>query len=439
MRRLVSVAVPVPGLDLLTYRVPDGLDIPAAGARVLVPLGTRRMTGVVVRQEGAATAEGHAPALKDVIDVFDATPFVPARRRRSWSLGGRLLRLRARRGDCGGDAALRVGRKRVARARHRDGSGAGGRTPRRRAPRTARRHPGVAGPSAWTPLRSIAYRLEHMTPGRRGRALPARAAVRALQADGLVEVDDVLEGQAEAFKTVRVAQITAAGVNAAAGIGARRPQAARSDRALARAPAGLPVAQLRERGVLYDVLQRLSGRGLVAIRREAADRDPFDTAALPADAAGETGEARALTPEQAAAYETLRGLAAERRFAAALLHGVTGSGKTEIYLRLARRVLRRRGGPRWCWCRRLRLTPALAGAFRQRFGERVAIQHSGLSDGERHDQWQRIRRGDVGVVVGTRSAVFAPIERSASSWWTRSTTAPTSRRRRRATTAGTWP
>jgi primosomal protein N' (replication factor Y) len=55
------------------------------------------------------------------------------------------------------------------------------------------------------------------------------------------------------------------------------------------------------------------------------------------------------------------------------------------------------------------LTPRLAGAFRARFGARVAIQHSALSDGERHDQWQRIRRGDVDVVVGTRSAVFAPL------------------------------
>ena len=55
------------------------------------------------------------------------------------------------------------------------------------------------------------------------------------------------------------------------------------------------------------------------------------------------------------------------------------------------------------------LTPAVAAAFRARFGARVAIQHSGLSDGERHDQWHRIRRGDVDVVVGTRSAIFAPL------------------------------
>ncbi len=84
---------------------------------------------------------------------------------------------------------------------------------------------------AWTPLRSIAYRLEHMTPGRRGRAVPARAAVRALQADGLVEVDDVLEGQAEAFKTVRVAPITAAGLERGRGSESSVPSSAKRSRA----------------------------------------------------------------------------------------------------------------------------------------------------------------------------------------------------------------
>ena len=98
----------------------------------------------------------------------------------------------------------------------------------------------------------------------------------------------------------------------------------------------------------------------------------------------------------------------ERRSHAALLHGVTGSGKTEIYLRLARAV-RDAGRGVLLMVPEIALTPAAAAIFRAAFGERVAIQHSGLSDGERYDQWQRIRRGDVDVVVGTRSAVFAPL------------------------------
>ena len=92
-----------------------------------------------------------------------------------------------------------------------------------------------------------------------------------------------------------------------------------------------------------------------------------------------------------------------------MLRGVTGSGKTEIYLRLAEQVCR--GGRRvLLMVPEIALTPAMAALFRGLFGERVAIQHSALSDGERHDQWQRIRRGEVDVVVGTRSAVFAPLD-----------------------------
>jgi len=92
-----------------------------------------------------------------------------------------------------------------------------------------------------------------------------------------------------------------------------------------------------------------------------------------------------------------------------LLHGVTGSGKTEIYLRLATRA-RETGRRALMLVPEIALTPVVTAIFREAFGDRVAIQHSGLSDGERHDQWQRIRRGEVDAVVGTRSAVFAPLE-----------------------------
>ena len=92
----------------------------------------------------------------------------------------------------------------------------------------------------------------------------------------------------------------------------------------------------------------------------------------------------------------------------ALLHGVTGSGKTEIYLRLAAHVSGQ-GRQVLLMVPEISLTPSVAALCRSAFGSRVAIQHSGLSDGERHDQWQRIRAGAVDVVVGTRSAVFAPL------------------------------
>src|SRR5690606_3287263 len=124
---------------------------------------------------------------------------------------------------------------------------------------------------------------------------------------------------------------------------------------------------------------------------------PFGDSALPVAPA----PAVTLTSEQQGAFDTLRALAEARTFRAALLHGVTGSGKTEIYLRLAAAV-RDAGRRVLILVPEIALTPAVAAVFRAAFGERVAIQHSGLSEGERYDQWHRIRRGGVDVVVGTR-------------------------------------
>jgi len=143
------------------------------------------------------------------------------------------------------------------------------------------------------------------------------------------------------------------------------------------------------------------------VREECAERDPFERAAL-ADVVPDA--ARELTGEQQRAADELFALADVSEFRVALLHGVTGSGKTEIYLRLADRI-RRSGRQVLLMVPEIALTPSVAALVRGAFGERVAIQHSALSVGERHDQWHRIRRGEVDVVVGTRSAVFAPLDR----------------------------
>jgi primosomal protein N' (replication factor Y) len=170
---------------------------------------------------------------------------------------------------------------------------------------------------------------------------------------------------------------------------------------------GLPLSELRDRGISGDVIGRLVARGLVLLRDEPTDRDPFERAVM-ADVA--PSSTRVLTTEQVAAFDRLAALADTGEFRVALLHGVTGSGKTEIYLRLADRA-RSAGQQTLLMVPEIALTPSVAALFRGAFGDRVAIQHSGLSDGERHDQWHRIRRGEVDVVVGTRSAVFAPLTR----------------------------
>ena len=232
----------------------------------------------------------------------------------------------------------------------------------------------------------------------------------------------VLTGDERTFRRRRVAVLTAAGVHAAeqSRIGPRcappgddAGDALRLGRRqrealilLAGVPAGLPASTLAARGISAPTLARLVQSGLVAVHHEAVDRDPFAAAfTLPAPA-----PPLMLTAEQQGALDVLLPLAATGGFRAALLRGVTGSGKTEIYLQLADHV-RRQGRQSLLLVPEIALTPALAGRVRARFGERVAIQHSGLSDGERHDQWHRVRGGEVDVVVGTRSAVFAPLDR----------------------------
>jgi primosomal protein N' (replication factor Y) len=215
--------------------------------------------------------------------------------------------------------------------------------------------------------------------------------------------------KATSFKTMRVAAATALGSDPLSRSGSRglTPKQQQALEILSASTTGLPLSELRDRGVSGDVIGRLAKRGLVTIREEATNRDPFERAAMPDVVPSAT---RVLTTDQAEAFARLARLADTRDFQVALLHGVTGSGKTELYLRLAERA-RSDGRQTLLMVPEIALTPSVAALFRGALGERVAIQHSGLSDGERHDQWHRIRRGDVDVVVGTRSAVFAPLTR----------------------------
>jgi primosomal protein N' (replication factor Y) len=316
--RQVSVAVPVPFLDLLSYNVPNHIVLPPIGARVRVPVGSRTLTGCVV--DHGPSSEAPANGLKDVVETIDFEPLLP---------------------------------------------------------------PHVVELCRWVADYYIAGVGDAIAA-----AMPPGARRKPTS-----------------FRTHRVAAVTVHGLSPDAGRLTERQRQAIE--VLAAASAGLPLSELRDRGVTADVVGRLAARGLVTIRTEDATRDPFGRAAMPAP---DVAAPRDLTAEQTAAFETLAGLADAREFRVALLHGVTGSGKTEIYLRLAERV-RRSGRQMLLLVPEIALTPSAAGLFRAALGDRVAIQHSGLSDGERHDQWHRIRQGDVDVVVGTRSAVFAPLTR----------------------------
>jgi primosomal protein N' (replication factor Y) len=330
--RLVSVAVPVPALGVLTYRVPDAMDMPTPGARVVVPLGRRSLTGVAL---GPAEPLGPDIELRDVQQLLDADAFLPVD-------VVELTRWVADYYVAGPGAALA----------------------------------GAMPPRALTAKVDAFKTVMKFVPTADGRALSAQAAVTARCAN-----DQGLKLSGRQLEVLGI---------------------------LCAVPRGLTSAELADRGVSPSVVSRLRAQGLVEATSERVDRDPFAVTHATGAVTPLDNEGRVLTSEQAEAVEQLTALADMGSFRVALLHGVTGSGKTEVYLRLADRV-QRSGRGVLMLVPEIALTPAIASSFRARFGERVAIQHSGLSTGERHDQWHRIRRGDVNVVVGTRSAVFAPL------------------------------
>lgn len=150
-------------------------------------------------------------------------------------------------------------------------------------------------------------------------------------------------------------------------------------------------------------VRTLDKRGVVSIELAEQGRNPWMDRTLVRT------EPFALMEEQARALEIIRQALEAQPRETVLLQGVTGSGKTEVYLQAIQSVLERGEGA-IVLVPEIALTPQTVERFRARFGEGVAVLHSGLSDGERHDEWHRIRRGEARVVVGARSALFAPVE-----------------------------
>ncbi|MCA9590702.1 MAG: primosomal protein N' [Myxococcales bacterium] len=166
----------------------------------------------------------------------------------------------------------------------------------------------------------------------------------------------------------------------------------------------LPLARLEEtHGGARATVKRLEGSGLVRVAEREAPRDPFFAEPAPREEAPEpTGAQR----DALAAIDEALSASAATTF---LLHGVTGSGKTEVYLRAIARA-RELGKSSVMLVPEIALTPQLVARFRARFGDEVAVLHSGLTPRERYEMWQKLRTGAVDVAIGARSALFAPLE-----------------------------
>jgi len=382
---VVRVALPVPADELFDYAVPDRLTAAARpGCRVRVGFGGRALTGVVVETGAPGSFHGRLRPLDAVIDSEPALS----------------------------DTLLRILREEAAEILCPVGIAIAAALPPGSSPKsaagwrlTARGHAALeagalSGESA-KPLRDLADRPRPATWLRR-RAAPELLA--DLEHDGLIATLRLERAPAARAATTRRAAL-APGVDtatAAAETLARAPQQAALLLELERR-GPTPVSALRDAfPTALALLRPLAARGLVVLEEVSAPRDVLGTPLH------DEPEVR-LTADQADALKPIADAVGAREARTFLLHGVTGSGKTEVYLRAVREALRI-GRQALVLVPEITLTHQILARLRARFGDGLAVLHSGLRPGERLEQWQRLRSREVPIAVGARSALFAPLE-----------------------------
>ena len=230
-------------------------------------------------------------------------------------------------------------------------------------------------------------------------------ALKALEAAGVIRSG--LSGKRKANdKTISVARLTISAEEALE-IAESKQRSAQQQSAILKLLAEIGEADAKEicyfTGAAMQSIRALEKRGYIELERREVFRIPsYDET--------EVTPIIKLNGQQLEAYNGLREMLEADEAAAALLYGVTGSGKTAVYIKLISRCIEL-GKQAIVMVPEIALTPQLMATFRAHFGQRVAVLHSSLSIGERYDEWKRIKSGLVDVVVGTRSAVFAPVER----------------------------
>ncbi|CAM2362057.1 primosomal protein N' [Listeria seeligeri] len=163
----------------------------------------------------------------------------------------------------------------------------------------------------------------------------------------------------------------------------------------------ISVAELKKQAETSEAtIKKLAEQGIISIQEKIVSRDPYKHHHF------EKSEALTLLPDQQTACEKIIEAKKQETF---LIHGVTGSGKTEIYLQTIEAKLKE-GKEAIVLVPEISLTPQMVERFKSRFGSEVAVLHSALSSGEKYDEWRKIERKEARVVVGARSAVFAPFE-----------------------------
>ena len=380
-RSYVRVALPLPLDQTFTYVV-DGPPLPS-GTRVLVPFQRQERIGFVVGQGG----EEGIKRIRTVLSVMDTEPSVSESQLRlaRWMADYYITSL---------GIALKTMLPSVLTAASRDVvtllDGPRGKLSPRETLLVQALTPGSS-----QSLRTLKRAL------RMGSIWPE---IRTLVATGLVSVE-TLPPRPPPVKTARVVRIARwiddiEELNALVGRARRQADAYQ---ALAGSGGTVELAHLTgQAGFSRGVIRGLAEKGLALVEDREVERDPF--AGIPTD------EDRAHTPtdRQADVIRTLTSAFDAGPGEPFLVHGVTGSGKTLVYIELLEHVLARGRGA-IVLVPEISLTPQTVARFRARFGDQVAVLHSALSDGERFDAWRQLESGRRRIAVGARSALFAPV------------------------------
>ncbi len=394
MPEFCDVALPVPLDMVFTYRVP-GEFTPVVGGRVLVPFRQQRMTGIVVE------LHDRTPSVKtkSILSVLDFTPVFDDQLLRlgRWiadyylaPLGEVFRTMLPLNAEFKRGIAYRI-TKEGQLALHLAGM-SGSSTRSRRTPEEQAAEFRVLDYLAAqepAPGEAIPIREESLRSATRASKLILNGMVRK---QWLARED--VSAVRDATRTIKIALLKSAD-------GKLNANQRRLVETLAASGGRVPVEALQALEIPRTTLSTLVKRGLIEIIEEPAAFAVSRSKPRPSFQFD-------FNSAQQAALNRLREAVKAREFSGILLHGVTGSGKTAVYLAGMRAVLDA-GRSAILLVPEIGLTPAVAADLHQIFGDEVAILHSALSDKERAQQWHRIKSGDARMVVGTRSAVFAPV------------------------------
>jgi primosomal protein N' (replication factor Y) len=387
----VEVAVEAPLYTTLSYRVPAGLKgLARPGVRVLVSLRGRAEVGIVVEEGKPPQDRALEKKILDLGDVLDAEPVIDGqvleliKWMTSYYLApvGEVIKLAL-------PVALRVtGERRVSLAEAGRKALEAGVVLDPTQRRLLQSLQLLGAPVLAESLREQLKGLTYVTLGQCEQAGWVESSYSAEESQIKVKTEQWVSLRRDPYADER--------------LGERQIQVLVRLQALEFGES-VRVDDLRQE--VFQVraaLKSLESRGIVALEEREVYRDPF------AEAEPARGEAPELMLDQVQALGTLKAQLEAREFRTFLLHGVTGSGKTEVYMRLIAEAMAQ-GRSSLVLLPEISLTPQFVAVFRGRFGDRLAVLHSGLSGAQRYDAWRRLRRGEVQIAIGARSALFAPM------------------------------